>query len=529
MRNFIIGRARKFYESDIIAPVRGERTLLQRNWTIVALVVAAALLISPLWLAGTPAMPDYPARLAGFYLIGGGGSAFYAIHWAAIPNLAGEIAVPFLARFMALDVAARLFLSVGVAMWVAGPALIQRALYGRVGVTALAASFFALNVNFMWGFLNYYFAAGLCMVVFAGWIASAAWPRAMRLAVFAGATVVLYFCHILAAGLFLLLVACFEMGRGTGWRAVLGDLAVLTMPVAVLYVLKPVEMGGGIRFELLGTFLPRVASLVQWRFDSPAWLVIAALAILFAAGLWRSVLTIHRQMRVALIVLVVAALSVPEVIAGGWGLHLRFPAVAAALLFAASDVTVPRRIAGVFGAAILAILGWMSFALAQEWRAYDAQIGEFRAALRDVPRGNHLMTAVDTSERGEVPSRLYWHMAEFAIMDRDAMTALMFATPGQHVVILKPAVAGFAAKTAREGTPPQMDELERLAAGDVATGNELRYLSGFPCHYDEVVLIHANGRPARVPGMLRLRRDGSFFGLYDVAAEACSTRAATRP
>lgn len=511
---------------------------MRQTWLIVALAAAAALLILPLWLAGTPAMPDYPARLAGFYLIGGGAasaplSGFYGIHWAAIPNLAGEIAVPFLARFMALDVAALLFLSVGVAMWVAAPALIQRALYGRVGVTALAASFFAWNVNFMWGFFNYYFAAGLCLVMFAGWIASDAWPRAVRLLVFALATVVLYFCHILAAGLFLLLVACFQVARRASWRGVVVDVAVLAAPVAVLYLVKPGEVGGGVEFNLLGTLLPRIASLVQCSFASPAYVLIAVLALLFVASVWRGWISVHRDMRLVLIALALAALLVPEIIMGGWGLHLRFPAVAAALLLASSDATMPRRAAGVVGAAILAVMGWMSFALAHEWQGYDTQIGDFRAALREVPRGSHLMTVVDAEDKGEIPNRLYWHVAEFAIIDRDAFTALMFATKGQHVVTLKPAVAGFAAKTARDGTPPEMNDLNELAAGDTRDPKirqELHYLLRFQCHYDEVVLIHANGRPAKVPSMLRLRREGSFFALYDVVRPAgCSTMAAMRP
>lgn len=512
---------------------------MRQYWPIVALAVAAALLILPLWLAGTPAMPDYPARLAGFYLIDGGAasaplSGFYGIHWAAIPNLAGEIAVPFLARFMALDAAARLFLSAGVAMWVAGPALIQRALYGRIGVMALAASFFAFNVNYMWGFFNYYFAAGLCLIVFAGWIASGAWPRGLRLFVFALAAVVLYFSHILAAGLFLLLVACFEAGRRTAWRGAIADLAVLTAPVAVLYLLKPGEMGGGVAFNLLGTLLARIGSLVQCSFASPAYALIGVLALLFAAGVWCGWIVVHRDMRFVLIALALTVLLVPEVIMGGWGLHLRFPAVAAALLFASSEVALPRKaIAGIAGAAILAVLGWMSFALAHEWRGYDMQIDDFRAALRELPRGSHLMTVVDTDDKGEIPNRLYWHVAEFAIIDRDAFTALMFTTKGQHVVTLKPAVAGFAAKTARDGAPPDMSDLNELAAGDAhdpKIRDELHYLLHFPCHYDEVVLIHANGRPKRVPPMLRLRREGGFFALYDVARpEACSTRAATRP
>jgi hypothetical protein len=513
------------------------------DWSVAALLVAGAILIWPLWATDIPAMPDYPARLAGFYLAAGGAntsplSSFYGIAWAPIPNLAGEIAIPVLAKILPLETAAKLFLSLAVAMWVAGPALIHRALYGRVGVAPLIGAFFAYNVNFMWGFLNYYFATGLCLVVFAGWIASKAWPRWPRLAVFAVAAIVLYFCHILAAALLLLLIAAFEAAHDPisprNMRARILDIAVIALPVAVLFVLKPGEATDReIRFDILGTLFSRIEGLIQQSFSSPAYVLIAMITGLFVIGVWHGKIAFHPKMRLALILLAFVALLAPNVAMGGWGMHLRFPAVAAALLFASCDIVLSRAIAGALGAAILSSLTWLAITLCTEWRSYDDQIDEFRAALRDVPRGSHLMTVIDTEGGGDIPDRLYWHIAEFAIIDRSAFTALMFTTKGQHIVTLKPAVAGFAAHTAREGSPPDMNDLDALASGQLRSPkirNELRYLLNFPCHYNEVVLVHANGRPNHVPEMLKLRREGSFFALYDVRpSRECSIISATRP
>jgi|HubBroStandDraft_2_1064218.scaffolds.fasta_scaffold12503_3 hypothetical protein len=98
-------------------------SLWERRGPAAAIIVAALFFIAPLWCVSSPAMPDFPAHLASYYLIGAGNGAspFYSLEWAFIPNLAAEIGVPFLAHFMALDAAARLFLSLGVAMWVIGP------------------------------------------------------------------------------------------------------------------------------------------------------------------------------------------------------------------------------------------------------------------------------------------------------------------------------------------------------------------------------------------------------------------------
>ncbi len=508
--------------------------LPMKNWTVAALIAAALVLILPLWCAGVPAMPDYPARLAGFYLIGGMRSSFYTVQWAAVPNLAAETLVPLLARAMPPETAVRIFLSAAVAMWVAGPALIHRALYGRVGQMPLIAAAFAYNINFMWGFFNYYFSTGLCLIVFAAWIASAGWRRVLRLLIFAFATIVLYFSHVLGAALFLFLVACYEASaKSFSWRRPFIEPAILAAPVAVLFFLQMNGTGGKIEFDLAGTFLRRIESIVQMRFQEPAYPVLAALGIFLAAGFWRSFLTIHRRMRAAVALLWLGAFLVPEIAMGGWGLHLRFPAVAAALLFAASEISLPRQAAAFAGALVLAVLGWLSISLTANWRAFDRSVAEFRQALRATPHGIRLMTAIDADHMDDMPKALYWHLGEFAIIDRDDATTLMFTTEGQHIVKADPAVARHSAQTANEGSPPDLAYLRALSAGDDSLPKiheDLQYMLHFECYYDAAVLIHISGIPHDVPAALKIRHRGSFFSLYDVMKPAgCSTISAMRP
>ena len=115
-------------------------------------------------------MPDYPAHLASFALIdqvsfhhGASGAAdgkIYHLHWAFVPNLASEVLVPLLAQLVGLGAATKLFLTAAIFFWVMGPGAIHRALYGRTGIAPLFGAFFAYNANFVWGIINYNFAAG---------------------------------------------------------------------------------------------------------------------------------------------------------------------------------------------------------------------------------------------------------------------------------------------------------------------------------------------------------------------------------
>jgi hypothetical protein len=249
---------------------------------------------------------------------------------------------------------------------------------------------------------------------------------------------------------------------------------------------------------------------------------------LLVLGLWRKAIVIHPAMRLGLIAAAVLAVFGPETAMGGSGVHLRTPPIAAALLFASTDLRVPRAFGAALAGAILVSLGVLSAGLARDWRSFALQIDEFRQSLDALPKNARLLTVMDEDSKFRRPERLYWHIGEYAIIDRGAFTATMFATEGQHVVAAKPALAPFAAQSASQGVPPHADELAGLAAGEPGSRPEIGYLSRFACHYDEVVLIEP--APGTTLPMLRLAHRGSFFSLYGVRRPpGCSTTSATRP
>jgi hypothetical protein len=89
---------------------------------------------------------------------------------------------------------------------------------------------------------------------------------------------------------------------------------------------------------------------------------------------------------------------------------------------------------------------------------------------------------------------------------------------------LNPAYQAIAAGSAQQGSPPDIDELNDLAASKIDDDEDIRnvfpYLMRFQCHYDEAVVIHLDGPRAAIPPMLKLRHAGSFFSLYDIVPDA---------
>jgi hypothetical protein len=508
----------------------------EKHWTGFCLIAAALMLAMPLWSVWAPAMPDYPAHLASFALIEQGefrhGAAIgpYHLHWAFVPNLASELVVPLLARLTGVVAATKLFLTAALFLWVLGPGAVHRALYGRVGIAPLFGSFFAYNANFIWGFFNYYFSAGLSFAIFAAWIATDGRNGVTRLAGFTLAVTALYFCHIFAAASLLLMLAGFEVTQHirhdsrdlTALARRATRLALLYVPAALAFLLlKPDSVGGsGVEFNLADTMLDRFESLVQHAFDDSDYVLPLILFGGLALALILRKARLHPAMWGTLALLLVAALGAPEWALGGWAVHLRLPAVFGAMLFASAELPMkpPARVS-------LAVLALMMIAanailLAQSWLGYDRQYREFQASLEDVPRGARLLTVLDGNAIGERSDQPYWHMAEFAIPKRGVFTPLLFTTKGQHVVQWNQPYARYAAASAEQGSPPDVDELVYLARGELDADEKMRedmpYLDHFQCHFDIAVVVHLGGKRTPVPSMLRLRQAGSFFSFYDI-------------
>ncbi|HEX4159809.1 MAG TPA: hypothetical protein VHY79_15190 [Rhizomicrobium sp.] len=509
------------------------------RWPLAALCACAALLALPACIAPMPAMPDYPAHLASFYLLAGGAKLpllahVYRVRWAFVPNLAAEAIVPFLAPVLGLSGATALFLAVAVLLWVLGAGAVQWALYRRIGIAPLFASVFAYNANLMWGFINYYFAMGLALCVFAGWIATERKRKALQIACFATAVLVVYFCHVFAAAVLLLLIGCYEIGaagRPVSLSRIaprLVPLAAMSVPAILAYVfLKPAGERGLVEFNLLDTWDDRLSAAVQFCFDRPAWVLLAALAGLFGVALWRKKLIVHPRMRFLLAVLVIVCAMVPEWAMGGWGIDLRLPAVLGALAFASAEFSFGPRTAKALALGMVAIIAYCAATLAGNWLYYDHRFAEFRSASRILPAGSKIVTVLDGDALGLASDQPYWHMAEYAIIDRQAFTPLLFTTAGQHVIRLQPAVEHIAARSAQAGSPPDISELDDLAAGNVNDDPDIRkvfpYLIRFQCSFDMALVVHLGGHRSPVPDMLKLEHAGSFFSLYNIRRDGNCT------
>lgn len=513
--------------------------VLKRNWPVFALGLAACFLIAPLWLVASPAMPDYPAHLAGFDIIATYGqgqpwSKFYFLHWLFLPNLASELIVPTLAQILPLAVATKLFISLAVALWVIGPGVLQYALHRQLSPLTLMGAFFAYNAPFLWGFLNFYFGIGFGFLVIALWVWSQDKDGTKRTAIFAGLFLLLYIFHLFALLTVLLILGGIEISRAIADRAWTAKalikrampilLALLPALIAFLFLRPAGSDDGELAFNIMDTLQDRFEAAIGYYFDGPALTLTGILIGFWLAGVLSGALRVHKLMILPLILLALGALFAPEWAMGGWGGHMRLPAVLGTMMFASSAPRLSEFRLRLLAAIAMAGVITSVVLLTIDWAAYDSQYTEFRQALKDVPVGARIMPVIDSNALSDMSDQPYWHLAEFAIVDRGAFTPLMFTTKGQHVVQVRPPFDRLAAATAQQGSPPDVTELAYLADSrtdlDPDIDEYYPYLKGFQCHFDIVVIVRGvSGEatdPDVLPKFLTLRKAGRFFSLYDI-------------
>ena len=179
---------------------------------------------------------------------------FYALAWAAIPDLAVDATVPWLAKLMPVETAMRLFLVILLLGTAGGCVALHRALFRRWSLWPLCAFLLLYNRMLLWGFLNYLAGVALALWALAAWVALERQPVALRIAVGALFATAIYLAHLAAFGAYAvaLLVFAAATEQFTSRRAlgrVAPALATLAPP-ALLFLASstssaPSEIGYG--------------------------------------------------------------------------------------------------------------------------------------------------------------------------------------------------------------------------------------------------------------------------------------------
>lgn len=393
------------------------------GYVLVAALVVVGLLL-PLFVVEIPPVLDYPNHLARLWLLSMSPpdpilSSMYAPDWHLLPNLAIDAIMPPLLRALPLDVAGRLMLAVTLLLPVTGAVALHRAVHRRWSLWPLSSCLIAYNIVFLLGFMNFLLGLGVALLTAAAWTGLRPQRPLLAMAALSAGAVAVFFCHVVSLLVLGVIVVCTQAEfLLTRWRRREGVLraamhdgaecaAAFAIP-AYLYLASSFGTAGGtVQYQPLKVKLLELVSPVL-SYDLPLDALTAVVILgVVALSLWRGRSTVlPLRVAIAIAVLMLVFIVAPYGAKGGAWLDLRFPIMAAFLLFAGlAPRALPRAFGIGAGLAISILFAVRTARVAEVWHAHNAYVDVLRGVVAKVPPGSRVIVArVDPRL-----NRRWWH------------------------------------------------------------------------------------------------------------------------
>ncbi len=116
---------------------------------LTAAVILLGIALIPVILVQIPPLVDYPNHMARMHILADASRSpsltqYYEIHWNILPNLAMDLVVPPLIRFMPIETAGKVFIGLIFALLVGGVMAFHAALHRRLVALAPAGVLLSL-------------------------------------------------------------------------------------------------------------------------------------------------------------------------------------------------------------------------------------------------------------------------------------------------------------------------------------------------------------------------------------------------
>ncbi|HEY3919851.1 MAG TPA: hypothetical protein VGL83_18820 [Stellaceae bacterium] len=424
-------------------------------------VVLVALSCVPLFLTALPPLLDYPNHLARMHLLpslpaGSALARYVAVRWSPLPNLGMDGVVPFLADVMPLAAAGKLFIALTFVLIAGGTAALHRVLFGRWSSWTLLAFLLLYTRLLLWGFMGFLFGCGLALCAFAAWIALERRHWLLRVVLGCVFALAIYLSHLLAFGLYAVMVGCYELGEVWRWRkpplVALKDLVIGGAPFLPALALMSMNSSTG---RIIYANPLRKLDLLFSVFDDYSrpfdvtCFVIVVLAVAFV--FWRRWVRLSPAMVLPLIGLVAVYLAMPTQLFTAAGVERRIPMMIFLVLIGGSRWAPPfarRERLFLYGAAV--IFAVRLAVIAVVWHNAGRLYAQLLPGLDTLPRGSCLAVGFG-KDSIQVAHEPLTHFPALAVLRRDDFVTSLFAYPEQQPIALTPEAGRLAGLLTQDG------------------------------------------------------------------------------
>lgn len=510
-------------------------TLSQFGILCVALVAVLALNLQ-LWGFDTPPLIDWPNHLARHILQCGAPGAlqigqYYFYDLILVPNLTSELVHSLALACNDPVLTQKVLIQFATFGTVLSTVILYRAIWGAWSVWPLLSVLVMHNMAWAYGFENFALSIPLTLLALSLWFAFSARGPFVRLTILWPFALVIYVCHLYAFGFLMLVVGLLELhdltSRFRGWTLVKRALAVLLL-IGLISLLPAVQLASALQSSPeidAGGFLHGGAPTILMTVVSPfasfghfnatqetLWVAVSGifgiLALVSVLRMGGAKIELDNRVRFIAPVMIVICLIVPFSFSGVAFTNIRFPCLLAPLLIAAVRVRFSLRTAGLFTAAILAVMAAKTTWITSKWDVHERQVAELRNAAAVLSQTDRLLVARDGLSH-EI--RLHSHSASYVLRDRGPYWTGMF-TGGNSLF-------PNAEYQSRDHTQPFPIDWRALMDGEGQTGDFAPdgYLHNWSSFYSHVLVLREPGSSAIDGSAIGpLSASGSFFDIVAV-------------
>lgn len=256
------------------------------------MVGATTALLLPIWTVRYPLVIDYPNHLASAFALAHINTPalhldrFYAADWNTYPYLTMDLILVGLQRFVPVDAAGRLLLSLcALSVPLAASFFVRRANPGQEGLALWALLVSGNLFFFLYGFLNLQLGLALCLIVLGVWLQHLEKPNAISYSALLFLTTILYFTHLMSFGVFGTVMLLYMLAtRRFDWRQLLLS-GTLFVPGVMLYLHATWGLQAS-RVLQFGSLAGKVSGLLAAVLSYSPAIDFATLLVTIVAVLW---------------------------------------------------------------------------------------------------------------------------------------------------------------------------------------------------------------------------------------------------
>ncbi|MFN2454907.1 MAG: hypothetical protein ABR577_11870 [Pyrinomonadaceae bacterium] len=393
---------------------------------------------------------DYPNHLARAFILAHytdvpAYALTYDRSFEPIPNLALDLIVPALSRFVGIIAAGKIFLTITILLFVMGCHLLGKAIHGRPTWLALPCCFFVYNSMLLYGFVNYVFGVGMFCISFAWWLK---WREKWTIARVLFAALLVFCSYLAHLSAYSFLGVSFVVV--TGWNfwkkretlraALIGFVPLLPPLISFVAFMRNDGQSSSVAWNTVGRKLVGMLALFLTYNYTIDLLVMLALAGIVVVLIRRTEsVDVVWPLFIAGGVFALLYLICPMVIFTSSAADTRFILPAAVLLVLSLKWNITVKAGKGLLLASLLLFSIHVCSIWSMWAVLDRRIGAEVERLEALPDGARVfpMPVMPKSLQEAKVARAFGHIVHYATIERHLLVPSLFARRGQQPLVFR--------------------------------------------------------------------------------------------